>query len=88
MRIFSYWSRDKKSISGEGKLCTQSYFVETIANANEDVIRHYAQNQLSDGCDEARFEQLFLSKTWSLAAFLSVSRKNTQIQNLTLISRC
>jgi putative transposase len=29
-----------------GKLWTQSYFVETIGNATEDVIRKYVQNQL------------------------------------------
>ena len=29
-----------------GKLWTQSYFVETIGNANEDVIRKYVQDQL------------------------------------------
>ena len=29
-----------------GKLWTQSYFVETIGNANEEVIRQYVQNQL------------------------------------------
>ena len=29
-----------------GKLWTQSYFVETIGNANEKVIREYVQNQL------------------------------------------
>lgn len=29
-----------------GKLWTQSYFVETIGNANEDTIRKYVQNQL------------------------------------------
>jgi putative transposase len=29
-----------------GKLWTQSYFVETIGNANEETIRKYAQNQL------------------------------------------
>ena len=29
-----------------GKLWTQSYFVETIGNTNEDVIRAYVQNQL------------------------------------------
>ena len=28
------------------KLWTQSYFVETIGNANEKVIREYVQNQL------------------------------------------
>jgi len=30
-----------------GKLWTQSYFVETIGNANEEVIRQYVQNQLT-----------------------------------------
>ena len=45
----------------EGKLWTQSYFVETIGNANEEVIRQYVQNQLKvmDGM-EGRFEQLSL----------------------------
>jgi len=28
------------------KLWTQSYFVETIGNANEEVIREYVQSQL------------------------------------------
>ena len=30
-----------------GKLWTQSYFVETIGNANEEVIREYVRNQLN-----------------------------------------
>ena len=30
------------------KLWTQSYFVETIGNANEEVIRAYVQNQLTE----------------------------------------
>jgi len=29
------------------KLWTQSYFVETIGNANEDVIRAYVRGQLT-----------------------------------------
>ena len=29
-----------------GKLWTQSYFVETIGNASEEVIRKYVQDQL------------------------------------------
>ncbi len=29
-----------------GKLWTQSYFVETIGNANKDVIRAYVRDQL------------------------------------------
>ena len=42
-----------------GKLWTQSYFVETIGNANEEVIRQYVQNQLKvmDEMEE-RFGQL------------------------------
>jgi putative transposase len=31
---------------GEGKLWIQSYFVETIGNANEETIRKYVQDQL------------------------------------------
>ncbi|MFT5260141.1 MAG: putative transposase [Saprospiraceae bacterium] len=37
----------KKKYFWGGKLWTQSYFVETIGNANEEVIRAYVQNQLS-----------------------------------------
>jgi REP-associated tyrosine transposase len=29
-----------------GKLWTQSFFVETVGNVNEEVIRKYVQNQL------------------------------------------
>ena len=36
----------KKRFFWGGKLWTQSYFVETIGNANEEVIRKYVQNQL------------------------------------------
>jgi len=37
----------KKKYFWGGKLWTQSYFVETIGNANEEVIRAYVQNQLN-----------------------------------------
>ncbi|NKB63527.1 MAG: IS200/IS605 family transposase [Gammaproteobacteria bacterium] len=37
----------KKRYFWGGKLWTQSYFVETIGNANEEAIRQYVQNQLS-----------------------------------------
>lgn len=42
-----------------GKLWTQSFFVETIGNANEEVIRRYVKNQLKkmDG-EEQRGLQL------------------------------
>lgn len=36
----------KKKYFWGGKLWTQSYFVETIGNASEDIIRKYAQDQL------------------------------------------
>ena len=36
----------KESYFWGGKLWTQSYFVETIGNANEDTIRNYVQDQL------------------------------------------
>ena len=38
----------KKKYFWGGKLWTQSYFVETIGNANEDSIREYVQNQLAE----------------------------------------
>lgn len=41
------------------ELWTQSYFVETIGNANEEVIRQYVQNQLTVMDEmEGRFGQL------------------------------
>ena len=38
----------KKKYFWGGKLWTQSYFVETIGNANEETIRRYVQNQLAE----------------------------------------
>ena len=38
----------KKKYFWGGKLWTQSYFVETIGNANEEVIRAYVQKQLNE----------------------------------------
>ena len=38
----------KRAYFWGGKLWTQSYFVETIGNANEEVIRKYVQDQLKD----------------------------------------
>ena len=49
----------KKKYFWGGKLWTQSYFVETIGNANEEVIRQYVQNQLKVMDEmEGRFGQL------------------------------
>jgi len=68
-----------------GKLWTQSYFVETIGNANEDVIRAYVQNQLKVmNENEANDQQLGLF--WNPVARGRVvyrangyPQKNTQI---------
>ena len=52
-----------------GKLWTQSYFVETIGNANEETIRQYVQAQIKElDTHESKVEQLGLFKTRSLAA--------------------
>ena len=44
--FFSRHPEIKKRYFWGGKLWTQSYFVETIGNANEEVIRQYVQDQL------------------------------------------
>ena len=44
--FFRLYPEIKRKYFWGGKLWTQSYFVETIGNANEDVIREYVQNQL------------------------------------------
>jgi len=52
----------KKKYFWGGKLWTQSYFVESIGNANEEVIRAYVQDQLkvmNEHEDEARQRGLF-----------------------------
>jgi len=51
----------KKHYFWGGKLWTQSYFVESIGNANEETIRKYVQDQLKkmDAIEE-RIQQLNL----------------------------
>ena len=44
--FFRIYPEIKKRYFWGGKLWTQSYFVETIGNANEDVIRAYVRDQL------------------------------------------
>tara|TARA_R110002050_G_scaffold271009_6_gene414162 strand:+ start:1063 stop:1383 length:321 start_codon:yes stop_codon:yes gene_type:complete len=46
--FFRIYPEIKKKYFWGGKLWTQSYFVETIGNANEDTIRKYVQNQLTE----------------------------------------
>lgn len=45
--FFKRYPEIKQRYFWGGKLWTQSYFVETIGNANEEVIRAYVQNQLA-----------------------------------------
>ena len=44
--FFRLHPKIKKKYFWGGKLWTQSYFVETIGNASEEVIRKYVQDQL------------------------------------------
>lgn len=44
--FFRMYPDVKRKFFWGGKLWTQSYFVETIGNANEEVIRKYVQDQL------------------------------------------
>lgn len=46
--FFKIYPDIKKKYFWGGKLWTASYFVETIGNANEEVIRAYAQNLLKE----------------------------------------
>ncbi len=45
-QFFKICPEIKRKYFWGGKLWTQSFFVETIGNANEDTIRKYVQNQL------------------------------------------
>ena len=46
--FFRLYPEIKRRYFWGGKLWTQSYFVETIGNANEDVIRAYVRDQLTE----------------------------------------
>jgi putative transposase len=46
--FFRIYPEIKKRYFWSGKLWTQSYFVETIGNANEDIIRAYVRDQLTE----------------------------------------
>jgi putative transposase len=67
--FFKYYTEIKKQYFFGGKLWTQSYFVETIGNANEETIRDYVQNQLNVMDQfESVSSQLTSFETRSLAA--------------------
>ena len=44
--FFALYPDIKRKYFWGGKLWTQSFFVETIGNANDEVIREYVRNQL------------------------------------------
>ena len=59
--FFHRYPEIKRKYFWGGKLWTQSYFVETIGNANEETIREYVQNQLVElDKSESRSKQLGL----------------------------
>ena len=59
--FFRRYPEVKKHYFWGGKLWTQSYFVETIGNADEETIRKYVQNQLAEqDKHEAKYSQLEL----------------------------
>jgi len=57
--FFHRYPEIKRQYFWGGKLWTQSYFVESIGNANEETIREYVQNQLAElDKRESRSKQL------------------------------
>ena len=59
--FFRLYPNIKKRHFWGGKLWTQSYFVETIGNVNEEVIRKYVRDQLADmDKHEGKYRQLGL----------------------------
>jgi putative transposase len=59
--FFQKFPEIKKRYFWGGKLWTQSYFVETIGNANEETIRAYVKNQLNEMDKvESKYKQLSL----------------------------
>ncbi len=62
--FFRLFPKIKKRYFWGGKLWTKSYFVESIGNADENTIRQYVQNQLSElDRKEEPAKQLELFKT-------------------------
>jgi len=59
--FFRLYPDIKKKYFWGGKLWTQSFFVETIGNASEDVIRKYVREQLKKmDFQEEKYKQLRL----------------------------
>ena len=78
--FFRLYPEIKKKFFWGGKLWTQSFFVETIGNANEEVIRKYVREQLHKmDSQEEKWKQLRL--LWNLGSLLPSSSSN-------LLDRC
>ena len=59
--FFKLYPEIKKKYFWGGKLWTQSFFVETVGNVNEEAIRKYVRSQLREmDVQEARATQLKL----------------------------
>ena len=48
IKFFKVYPDVKRKYFWGGKLWTPSYFVETVGNSNDDVVRKYVQNQLAE----------------------------------------
>jgi putative transposase len=75
--FFKLYPEIRKRYFWGGKLRTQSYFVETIGNANEETIRKYVQDQLIElDSKEMNIKQLglFLKLGRSRPRYLSRNR--------------
>lgn len=73
--FFKLYPKIQKRYFWGGKLWTQSYFVKTIGNADEETIRKNVQNQLIDlDSKEKNAKQLVCFKTWPLAAVFIFNR--------------
>ncbi|MFK7761182.1 MAG: IS200/IS605 family transposase [Candidatus Midichloriaceae bacterium] len=66
-KFFEFYPNIKNKYFWGGKLWTQSYFVESIGNVNEETIRRYIKNQLQQ-MDKREAVQRRLNIRWSLAA--------------------
>ena len=67
--FFKMYPEIKKKYFWGGKLWTQSFFVETIGNANDKVIRQYVRDQLKDmNVQEKKPDNSDCFKARSLAA--------------------
>ena len=77
--FFRRYPEIKKRYFWGGKLWTQSYFVETIGNANEEAIRAYVQGQLR-AREERKYTTTarFVLKLGSLATEFFISYLSTK----------